>query len=83
MEKEQEYALFVDNSGSVWSRNHYWSTVETIMDQYAKDISHYYLWNSTCEISSKKEVYNNILMMHGTGGTRPNNVASEIVDNKF
>ena len=60
MEKEKGYALFVDNSGSVGGSENYWGTIEAIMNQYAKDISHYYLWNSTCGISSKKEVYNNI-----------------------
>jgi hypothetical protein len=53
MEKES-FALFVDNSGSVGGCQSYWQTVADILVQYAKDITHYYLWGSYCKISSKK-----------------------------
>jgi hypothetical protein len=53
MEKES-FAIFVDYSGSVGSCQSYWQTVADILIQYAKDITHYYLWDDSCNISSKK-----------------------------
>lgn len=82
MEKDS-YALFVDNSGSVGGSIDYWGTVQTIINQYAKDISHYYLWNSTCGKTSKKEIENWIASKKGTGGTSPEHVATTIVQEKL
>lgn len=82
MEKDS-YALFVDNSGSVGGSANYWGTVQNIIAQYAKDISHYYLWNSNCNTSSLKELDQWILSKKGTGGTSPEYVASTIIDKKF
>lgn len=82
MEKDS-YALFVDNSGSVGGSNDYWGTVQLIITQYAKDISHYYLWNSTCDKSSKKEMENWISSKKGTGGTSPEHVATTIINEKI
>lgn len=53
MEKE-DYAIFVDNSGSVGGSLNYWNTVRDILTQYNKDIRHYYLWNSSItEVNNK------------------------------
>ncbi len=46
--EEISYTLFVDNSGSVGGSDHYWNEVSNILIKYAKDISRYYLWNSSC-----------------------------------
>lgn len=77
------YALFVDNSSSVGGSANYWGTVETIIAKYAKDISHYFLWNSNCNKSSLKELEEWIKSKKGTGGTSPEHVAGTIVNNKF
>jgi len=45
MEKDS-YALFVDNSGSTGGSANYWNTVNEIIIKYAKDVCHFYLWNS-------------------------------------
>lgn len=82
MEKDS-YALFVDNSGSVGGSDNYWTTVQTIVNKYAKDISHYFLWNSTCGKSSLKELGTWISSKKGTGGTSPETVAKTIIDQKF
>ena len=54
-ENKPKYAIFVDNSGSTGGCKNYWETVNYLITQYGKDISHYYLWNSNCGSSSKKE----------------------------
>ena len=79
----ESYALFVDNSGSVGGCNHYWQTVADIINEYGKDITHYYLWNSNCGLSSKKEMEQSIETKRGTGGTNPEWVAKEIVAKQF
>ena len=61
----------------------YWSTVDFIIKQYAKDISHYFLWNSNCFKSSLKEMEQSIAQRKGTGGTSPEHVATTIVKEKF
>ena len=61
----------------------YWNTVQNILNDYAKDITHYYLWNSRCGISSKKLFEESIASKRGTGGTSPQYVAEEITKNKF
>ena len=76
------YALYVDNSGSVGGSANYWETVEHIIAQYGKDITQYYLWNSTCGASSHKEFGEWIKSKKGTGGTSPEHVATEIVKKK-
>lgn len=78
MEKDS-YALFVDNSGSVGGSVNYWDTVDTILIKYAKDISHYYLWNSTIKQSNKKELEEWIKGRKATGGTQPQTVADTVV----
>jgi hypothetical protein len=83
MELQGSYALFVDKSGSVGNCRHYWQTVSDIIEQYAKDITHYYFWHSTCWLSSKQEFEESIIRMRGAEGTSPDNVASEIVRQKF
>lgn len=80
---KESYALFVDNSGSVGNCQHYWQTVSDILNDYAKDISHYYFWNSRCGLSSKKEFEDSIISKRGTGGTNPTYVAEEIVKERF
>lgn len=80
---KDSYALFVDNSGSVGGCIHYWQTVSDIIAEYGKDITHYYLWNSNCHLSSKKEMEQSIESKRGTGGTSPENVAIEIVAKQF
>ena len=80
---KESYALFVDNSGSVGGCQHYWQTVSDILNDYAKDITHYYLWNSKCGLSTKKEFEASILSKRGTGGTSPSFVAEEIVKERF
>lgn len=75
--------MFVDNSGSVGGSDNYWSTVEFIINQYAKDISHYFLWNSNCGLSSLKEMEASIKARKGTGGTSPEHVATTIVKGQF
>ncbi len=82
MEKDS-FALFVDNSGSVGGSENYWSSVQFIITQYAKDISHYYLWNSQCYTSTRKEMENSITSRKGTGGTSPEHVATTIVKEGF
>ena len=82
-DKEEGFALFIDNSGSVGGSLNYWNTVSMIFGQYAKDTAHYYLWNSTCDPTTKKVLENNITSRKGTGGTSPNNVATEIVQKRF
>lgn len=77
------FALFVDNSGSVGGCIHYWQTVSDIIAEYGKDITHYYLWNSQCHLSSKKEMEQSIESKRGTGGTNPEHVAIEIVAKQF
>lgn len=52
---EESYAIFVDNSGSVGNCHNYWQTVGSVFTEYAKDIAHYYYWNSNCKSTSKKE----------------------------
>ena len=84
MQKEKDgLALFVDNSGSVGGSENYWSTVEHIVQKYAKDIAHYYIWNSTCNKATLKELETNIKSKKGTGGTSPENVAKTIVDQRL
>jgi hypothetical protein len=80
---KDSYALFLDNSGSVSGCVHYWQTVSDIIAEYGKDITHYYLWNSTCDLSSMREFEQRIEAKRGTGGTRPENVATEIVAQQF
>jgi hypothetical protein len=80
---KESFALFVDNSGSVGNCKHYWQTIADIIAEYGKDITHYYLWNSRCNPSSKKEFEDSILSMRGTGGTSPEYVAQEIVAHQF
>jgi hypothetical protein len=82
MEKEN-YALFVDNSGSVGGSENYWSTVQTVLDSYAKDISHYFLWNSSLSEVKIKDIEGWIKSKKGTGGTSPDIVANEIVRRHF
>jgi hypothetical protein len=54
----------------------YWSTVAEIITKYAKDITHYYLWNSNVFVSSLKEMEQCIATKKGTGGTSPEHVAT-------
>lgn len=82
MEKDS-YALFVDNSGSVGGSLNYWGTVDRIITTYAKDISHYYLWNSNCGLVTLKDMEKSIATKQGTGGTSPEFVATEIVNKRF
>jgi hypothetical protein len=72
---KESYALFVDNSGSVGGCLQYWQTVSDIVIEYGKDITHYFLWNSRCYVSSKKEMETSIEQKRGTGGTSPEYVA--------
>jgi hypothetical protein len=51
---KETYALFVDNSGSVGGSANYWSTVQHILNNFGKDISDFYLWNSDCFKVTKK-----------------------------
>jgi hypothetical protein len=55
MEKDS-FALFVDNSGSVGGSTNYWECVRTVITKYAKDITQYYMWNSSLMNSSLKEL---------------------------
>jgi hypothetical protein len=73
----------VDNSGSVGGCIEYWKMVNTLLNDYAKDISHYYFWNSRCGLSTKKEFEDSIVSKRGTGGTSPEYVAEEIAKMKF
>jgi hypothetical protein len=73
----------VDNSGSVGGSQNYWDTVQQIIIQYGKDISHYYLWNSTCKEETLKTLENSIAKRQGTGGTSPEHVAYEIVAKRY
>ena len=82
MEKDS-YALFIDNSGSVGGSENYWGAVQTVINKYAKDISHYYLWNSQHNKSSLKEIEGWIKSRKGTGGTNPSLVAIEVIKQKF
>lgn len=75
--------MFVDNSGSVGNSQNYWGAVETVINKYAKDISHYYLWNSQINKSSLKEIEGWIKSKKGTGGTSPQLVAAEVVQSQF
>jgi hypothetical protein len=79
----ETYALFVDNSGSVGNCTHYWETVSSILLEYAKDIQHYYFWNSNCRITTKKEFENWVITKRGTGGTSPEHVAEEIAKKQY
>jgi hypothetical protein len=81
--EESTYALFVDNSGSVGGSQNYWDTVQQIITQFGKDISHYYLWNSNCGLSTLKDLEKSISSKQGIGGTNPDDVATEIVNKKF
>ena len=83
MEKDQGYALFVDNSGSVGGSLNYWGQVDEILKQYGKDITHYFIWNSDCTLRNKKELEKNIESRKGTGGTQPQHVAQSIVSQKL
>ena len=84
MEIERDsYALFVDNSGSVGGSENYWTTVDDILKQYGRDITHYYYWNSVCGLNDKKSFENWITTRRGTGGTDPEHVATEIVARMF
>ncbi len=58
----------------------YWQTINDILAEYAKDITHYYLWNSTCGLITKKELEASIISQRGTGGTSPSDVAKVIVN---
>lgn len=58
--EDNGYALFVDNSGSVGGTDSYWKAVSDILARYAKDISRYYLWNSTCSQTTLKELERNM-----------------------
>ena len=75
--------MFIDNSGSVGGSENYWGTVETVINKYAKDIGQYYFWNSQISKSSLKEVEAWIKTRKGTGGTSPQLVAHEVVQQKF
>lgn len=79
---EDSYSLFVDNSGSVGNCTHYWETVNHILTEYAKDITHYYFWNSNCNAYTKKNFMNWVETKRGTGGTSPELVAAEIAKSK-
>jgi hypothetical protein len=65
------YALFVDNSGSVGGSDIYWNEVSNILIKYAKDISCYYLWNTTCSQTTLKKLERNMTQKIGVGGTSP------------
>ena len=82
MEKDS-YALFVDNSGSVGNSENYWSTVQLVINNYAKDIESYYLWNSAISKVTLKDMEKWIASKKGTGGTSPEIVARTITDKKF
>lgn len=71
MNQSDKYAIFVDYSGSTGGCHSYWNTVQLLLDQYAKDIDHYYLWDSSCNSSSKKEYEEFIAKRRGMGGTSP------------
>lgn len=79
----ETYSIFVDNSGSVGNCTHYWETVANILVEYGKDIQNYYLWNSRCGSTSKKEFENWIQSKRGTGGTSPEYVAEEIAKQQY
>lgn len=65
------YSIFVDNSGSVGNCTSYWESVSEILTLYANTISNYYLWNSRCDIHSKKAFQDWVTSKRGTGGTSP------------
>lgn len=75
--------IFVDNSGSVGSCTTYWQTVSDINTQYAKDISHYYFWNSSYYTVTPKVFDEKCIAMRGEGGTSPELVAQVVVKEKF
>lgn len=82
MQKES-YALFVDNSGSTGNSANYWSAVNDVIYKYAKNISHYYLWNSDIKEVPLKQLEAWVTSKKGTGGTSPNVVAQEVVSKKY
>lgn len=61
----------------------YWQTVQDIIIEYGKDITHYYFWNSRVYESSKKQFEESIASKRGTGGTSPSHVAENVANNKF
>ena len=80
---EESFALFVDNSGSVGGCTNYWDTVNNILIEYARDITHFYYWHSNCGLTTKKEFEIWAASKRGTGGTSPETVAQEIVNQEF
>jgi hypothetical protein len=79
----EEYAIYLDDSGSVSGSKNYWDTVQDILDEYGKDIKHFYRWNSRVYPSSKKEFEKWIAGKIGSGGNETHEVASDIVKNQY
>lgn len=52
---QEKFAIFLDISGSVGGSINYWTTVNEILTRYAKDISHFYSWESEVNKSSIKD----------------------------
>ena len=75
--------MFVDNSGSTGNSANYWSAVNDVIYKYAKNISHYYLWNSDIKEVPLKQLEAWVTSKKGTGGTSPNVVAQEVVSKKY
>mgnify|MGYP000950688792 FL=1 len=57
--------------------------MQFIITPFAKDITHYFLWNSNCGQTTLKEMEASIASRKGTGGTSPEHVASTIVNAGF
>ena len=78
-----KYSIMLDTSGSTGGSQNYWTSVQEIMNLYAKDTESYYFWNSSIEKIDKKRFQKAIDERKGWGGTSSALVAKEVVEKKL
>ena len=69
----------VDISGSVGGSGHYWDTVGELVSLYGQQVKEYYFWDTSIEVTTKKNLEKAISSRTGRGGTSPELVATEVV----
>ena len=65
----------LDISGSVGGSENYWNTIGELIALYGQQIDKYYFWDSSIELTTKKQYETAIIQKKGRGGTSPELVA--------
>ena len=76
---KEGYSFMVDISGSVGGSAHYWDMVGELVTKYGQEISKFYFWDTSIEVTTKKDLETAIAKRTGRGGTSPELVAAEVV----